>query len=301
MTDTVSRHFEVGFILFPGFPLLELSAVLKTFKIANLLSGNSFKTSYYAAAPSIESDSGLVVQTADSVSESLDACVLIAGNHQLPESQTLLPEYKVLAGIEGGTRILASQNLLDGYHVSLSGSPFDNCRDFPNIKISQKNCEADRDRITCHGTLSATNLALEILASLHSTELAQTVAEQLQLSVSSRFQRSHEKQIIQRKQPQIEEAIELMEANIEEPLGADELASLVGISRRQLERLFRKHLDTVPSKHYLKLRLEQARKLLQETVTPVVEVGIACGFSNASHFSTAYKNHFGKTPREERS
>lgn len=103
-----------------------------------------------------------------------------------------------------------------------------------------------------------------------------------------------------KQQPQIEEAIQLMAANIEEPLGADELASLVGISRRQLERLFRKHLDTVPSRHYLKLRLEQARKLLRESDRPVVDVAMACGFSNASHFSTAYKNHFDLTPREER-
>ncbi len=296
----MSRHFEVGFILYPAFPLLELASALETLKTANLHCDDAFTVNCYAGSSPLLSNSGLAILPAVEMPESMDVCVVIADNHQLPQQELKLPEYGILAGIEGGTRILARQQLLNGYHVSLSGSPFDNCGDFPDIKISQKNCEVDRNFITCHGSLSSVDLTLEVLALLHNSDLARDVATQLQLPTNSRFSLPPEKQSIRRKQPQIEEAVELMEANIEEPLGADELASLVGISRRQLERLFRKHLDTVPSKYYLKLRLEQARKLLQETTTSVVEVGIACGFSNASHFSTAYKNHFDKTPREER-
>lgn len=64
--------------------------------------------------------------------------------------------------------------------------------------------------------------------------------------------------------------------------------------------LFKKHLQTVPSKYYLELRLEKARQMLRRSDKPVLQVGLACGFSSASYFSTAYRNHYGLTPREER-
>ncbi len=51
----------------------------------------------------------------------------------------------------------------------------------------------------------------------------------------------------------------LMEANIEEPLSLDEVADYVGISRRQLERLFNRYLHCAPSRYYLELRLSRAR------------------------------------------
>ncbi|MFN2332288.1 MAG: helix-turn-helix domain-containing protein, partial [Halomonas sp.] len=87
---------------------------------------------------------------------------------------------------------------------------------------------------------------------------------------------------------------------VEEPLTTAELAEHLGISRRQLERLFKKHLRAVPSRYYLDLRLQRARRLLRESERPAGEVALMTGFSSAAHFSTSYRNHFGLTPREER-
>ncbi len=98
----------------------------------------------------------------------------------------------------------------------------------------------------------------------------------------------------------LSEAVALMEANIEEPLTTHELAEHLGISRRQLERLFKKYLQAVPSRYYLDLRLQRARRLLRESDHPAGEIALLTGFSSAAHFSTAYRNHFGITPREER-
>ena len=95
-------------------------------------------------------------------------------------------------------------------------------------------------------------------------------------------------------------AIELMQANLEEPLTSDELAGLVGISRRQLERLFKQALQRVPSQFYLELRLNRARELLRTTATSIIQIGLSCGFSSGSHFSSAYRAFFGTSPRDER-
>ena len=91
-----------------------------------------------------------------------------------------------------------------------------------------------------------------------------------------------------------------MEANLEELIALDDLASLVGISRRQLERLFKKYLNCVPRRYYLDLRLQKARQLLLQTGNSVAEVAIACGFVSAPHFSKSYRDRYDVSPRDER-
>jgi transcriptional regulator GlxA family with amidase domain len=100
--------------------------------------------------------------------------------------------------------------------------------------------------------------------------------------------------------PKLAEAVALMEANIGEPLTTEDIARLVGVSRRQLERLFRQHLDALPARWYLELRLERARRLLRESGQSILQIGLSCGFASAPHFSNAYRSHYGRTPRDER-
>jgi transcriptional regulator GlxA family with amidase domain len=101
-------------------------------------------------------------------------------------------------------------------------------------------------------------------------------------------------------QPKLTEAVTLMEANTEEPISLDELSGYVGISRRQLERLFQKHLNCVPTRYYLNLRLNRARLLLLQTSKSIVDIALACGFISAPHFSKCYRDLFSIPPRDER-
>jgi transcriptional regulator GlxA family with amidase domain len=101
-------------------------------------------------------------------------------------------------------------------------------------------------------------------------------------------------------QPKLTEAVMLMEANIEDPLTPDELSSLVSISRRQLERLFRSYLNCTPTQYYLGLRLRNARRLLLQTEKAIIDISLVCGFSSAPHFSKCYRDMFGLPPRDER-
>ena len=91
-----------------------------------------------------------------------------------------------------------------------------------------------------------------------------------------------------------------MEANIEEPIKLGELAALAGFSRRQLERLFLKHLGCTPSRYYLRVRLNRARRLLKQTSCSIVEIASLCGFVSATHFSRCYRKTMGRAPRQER-
>ena len=96
----------------------------------------------------------------------------------------------------------------------------------------------------------------------------------------------------------LDKAIGLMQANIEEPLPIGELVDLLQISNRSLERKFRTYLKTTPNTYYRQLRLAQANNLLLNTTLSVREVGLACGF--AGGFSVLYKSFFGLTPLEMR-
>jgi transcriptional regulator GlxA family with amidase domain len=93
---------------------------------------------------------------------------------------------------------------------------------------------------------------------------------------------------------------ELMEENIEKPLSLEHIARSTGLSRRQIERLFRRHLDCVPKRYYLEMRLRRARELLLQTAMPIMDVTTSCGFKSPPHFSRCYRAQFGYPPSAER-
>jgi transcriptional regulator GlxA family with amidase domain len=95
-------------------------------------------------------------------------------------------------------------------------------------------------------------------------------------------------------------AIRLMEDTADEPRDVRQIAAEVGLSPRQLERLFAKYLHANPRRHYLELRLDKARELLLQTSKPILDVAVACGFASASHFSRCYRSAYGHKPSDER-
>ncbi|MDC0737943.1 helix-turn-helix domain-containing protein [Cognatishimia sp. SS12] len=93
---------------------------------------------------------------------------------------------------------------------------------------------------------------------------------------------------------ELDQCIEIMQANIEDPIPIGELVAVLGMSNRSLERKFRTQLDTTPNRFYRELRLTKANNLLLNTTMSVRDVGLACGFSNG--FSGLYKSFYGITP-----
>ena len=93
---------------------------------------------------------------------------------------------------------------------------------------------------------------------------------------------------------------QLMEENIEKPLSLEKIAKMTGLSRRQIERLFKRDLNCVPKRYYLEMRLRRARELLLQTAMPIMDITAACGFQSPPHFSKCYRNQFGYPPSAER-
>ncbi len=210
---------------------------------------------------------------------------------------------KMLA-IGTGIHPLANAGLLNGKCSCCHWSSIEKLRQtFPEVLWSHQLFEQDAQLMTCAGGASTTDLMLAWLAQQQDLDMAVHLSEWFlveRMRPKDTQQRIPLKARIGTSQPKLIEAVTLMETNIEEPLSPDDLAYHVGLSRRHLERLFKKHLDSVPSRFYLQLRLDKARQMLRDTDRSIVEVGMACGFSSASHFSTTYRTHFNVTPRQER-
>lgn len=210
----------------------------------------------------------------------------------------------LVTGIHHGIWWLAMAGQLQGYRVAANWETFQQfAEQFERTIVTQHIYEIDRDRATCAGGQATLDFMLAMIGRDHGPELAERIADALGAST---LRSGDERQRIPfvtapgERHPRLNDALQLMEANIEDPLTTDEIANLVGVSRRQLERLFRQYLGAMPSKYYLGLRLAKARSQLQRTSKSVVQISLACGFSSAAHFSNAYRERFGVTPREDR-
>ncbi|QIH10185.1 MULTISPECIES: transcriptional regulator ArgR [unclassified Pseudomonas] len=210
----------------------------------------------------------------------------------------------VVGGLSAGVYPLAQLGLLDGYRAAVHWRWQDDFAErFPKVIATSHLFDWDRDRLTACGGMSVLDLLLAVLARDHGAELAGAVSEEL---VVERIREGGERQRIPLQNrlgsshPKLTQAVLLMEANIEEPLTTDEIAQHVCVSRRQLERIFKQYLNRVPSQYYLELRLNKARQMLMQTSKSIIQIGLSCGFSSGPHFSSAYRNFFGATPREDR-
>jgi transcriptional regulator GlxA family with amidase domain len=87
-----------------------------------------------------------------------------------------------------------------------------------------------------------------------------------------------------------------MSQTVEEPLPLLELCDTLGISRRQLERLFKKYTHQSPTQSYYGLRLERAHALLNETNLTITEIAAATGFNSTSHLARQYRSKYGVPP-----
>ena len=203
-----------------------------------------------------------------------------------------------------GAHVLARAGLLEGRVCTLHWENIPSFREtYPDIEVTDDLFEIDGNRFTCSGGTAALDLMLHLIRAEHGDELATRVSEECILD-HVRGGREHQRMPLAVRlgvdNRKLIDSIHLMETHLEEPLAQEALAAAVGISRRQLERLFRRHVGRPPNRYYMQLRLDRARKLLLQTDMAVVDVAMACGFVSASHFAKCYRRLYGVTPRQSR-
>ncbi|MBS7691569.1 GlxA family transcriptional regulator [Pseudomonas lalucatii] len=307
---------SIGFLLTDNFSLITLAAVLEPLRRANQFSGSDlyrWRTLTMDGRP-VRANSGMLVSPdgAATSEDDLDALIICGAENiqrccdpeQIRLLQRLADRGIHLGGLGSGSWHLASAGLLDGYECCTSWEyRVDMQEAFPSIILSTRYFVLDRDRYTAGNGSDGADMMLQLIKRSHGPVLAQAISDTLVLErIRSEQvpQRLTLRQTLGSSQPKLQEAIGLMEANLEEPIELVKLASFVGLSRRQLERLFCQYLQCSPSRYYLKLRLLQARQLLKQTKLSILDVASSCGFVSAQHFSKCYREHFGSAPSGER-
>lgn len=316
MIGSADGTTRICFYLVPHFSMLAFSSALEPLRMANY--DNKRPLYQWSLASSdgepVISSCGIrfPVDHSAQTREQYDAMFVCSGvNVHLVQDEPGIHWFKqldkqgtVLGAICTGAYLLAKAELLNDYRCTLHWENLAAAREeFPHIVISAELFEIDRNRYTCAGGTAPLDMMLSEIQHKHGVPMATRISEQFmceRIRDQNDRQRLPLTQRIGASQPKLAEAVSLMEANIEEPMTLDELSHHVGLSRRQLERLFQRYLQCVPTRYYLELRLERARQLLLQSSMPIVDIALACGFISAPHFSKCYRDTFSLPPRDER-
>jgi len=315
-SDPLLETQEFHFLLLPEFSVMGFASAVEPLRVANRFVPEAYRWK-------ILSLDGGPVRASNGMSLNVDAALdrahavqtlfVVAGFNPLQHYQSALGEAlrqldrqgATLGAIDTGAFVLAQARLLSGHPVTLHWEAQSAFKErFPALTVTQELIEWGQRRISCAGGTAAMDMVLALIGQRHGQALAATVSEQFlhgPVRSPSEHQRTevvarfgvHDKKLVQ--------AIQTMQAHLEEVLPIGALAAAMDVTRRQMERLFAAHLQVSPAAFYLSLRLDRARQLLEQSDMGVMAIAVACGFSGPSHFSRAYRRRFGVRPKDERS
>ncbi len=304
------------FALLDQFTLLSFACAVENLRIANRLAGRPLYSWILVGegGDTMQCSAGTVYKLDDDLVETArDDTIMVCGGMDVAQATTkrmlnwLRREARrgtTIGGLCTASYTLARAGLLDGRRATIHWENQDSfTEEFEEVDLTKSIFVVDGNRYTTAGGTSSIDLMLKLIADDHGEALASAVADQLIYSSIRTDQDTQRLSVPTRigvRHPKLSAVIQMMEANIEEPISPSILARDVGMSTRQLERLFRRYLNRSPKRYYMELRLGKARNLLLQTDMSVINVALACGFASPSHFSKCYRVHYSKTPYRER-
>ena len=311
-----SKPRQFVFVLLDQFTMLSFACAIEPLRIANRLSGKELYSWKLAG------EGGEIATCSNGTTFKLDMdldevnredVILLCGGIDVQKATTkrllnwLRREARRGASIGGlctAAYSMAKAGLLDGKRATIHWENQDSfAEEFEEVELTKSVFVVDSNRMTTAGGTASIDLVLKMIADDHGEELANAVADQ-QIYSSIRTDQDTQRLSIPTRigvrHPKLSQVIQMMEQNLEEPISPAILAKDVGMSTRQLERLFRRYLNRSPKRYYMELRLQKARNLLMQTDMSVINVALACGFASPSHFSKCYRAHYDTTPYRER-
>ena len=315
--EKIAQPQRFGFLLLRNYTMISLASAVDPLRMANQLSGEKLYQWYLITedgTPVAASDGILTVPDASMAeAPALDTLLVVGGvnivhsysEKQLAWLRKLNSRDVQLGGVCTGAFVLAEANLMEGQQCSVHWECMTTLQELhPGVTCNHHLFTVSPTRVTCTGGTAPMDMMLNIICENHGATLANGISEMFiidRIRDQNDYQKVPLKYTLGTAPPKLIEATTLMETNIEEPIFLEDLASLLSISRRQLERLFKNNLDCSPSRYYLKIRLHRARQLLKQSTIPIIEVAALCGFVSTPHFSKCYRTYMGIPPSQERS
>lgn len=306
----------VGFVLIDGFALMSATSAIEPLRAANLLSGsNLYRTRLFSEDGSwIASSCGGAFETEPmaNAASNLDLLFVVAGGDPLAQaSGTLYAHLRALnvrgvplGGISGGAVYLAKAGVMESRRFTVHWEYFEELQALNDRFLMERRLFViDRDRYTCAGGVAPLDMMHAIIRSDHGAELARSVSDwfiHTGIRSAEDPQRLEFADSRQSFHASVDAAVELMETHIADPLSLEQIAMLSGSGVRQLQRRFDAQFGRPIMQVYMQLRLKKADELVRKTRLSFMEVALATGFTNQSHFGQAFRTIFGMTPRDRR-
>jgi len=303
---------RIGVLLLDGYALMSCAAAVEPLRAANLLAGRDLydiallSESGGAAMASVGAAFDTVAL--DAATGAFDAMFVVAGGDPMglhcPRATAFLRKLDrqrcALGGISGGAVVLAKAGLLSGRRFTVHWQHFDALREAsPDYLMERRLYVIDRDRFTCAGGSAPLDMMHALITTHHGIALAGQVADWF---IHTRIRQADDPQkagLGERysvEDPTLLAVVGLMESHLADPLNVTQLALLSGMSPRHLQRRFEARVGVSLMRFYRALRLDKARELLGQTGLPVLDVALATGFVNGSHFTRAFRDRFGMPP-----
>ncbi|MFT5721557.1 MAG: AraC family carnitine catabolism transcriptional activator [Motiliproteus sp.] len=303
--------FTLTFLLLPEYGMVSLLSAIEPLRIANRLGERQvFRWQCLSASDEpVMASNGMALQPCLNMNLASSPRNLFVNasfhpEHNLDDKiiqwlRRLNMKGYVIGALDTGCYLLAKAKILENRRITLHWEAKAAFKEqHSGLVVTNEIFEIDGKCITCAGGTAASDMVLHLISGYCGSELAKKVCDQL---VKNGMREQTEQQTMGwMKQlniyhPKLLKALELMTENIEAPLSSQEIANLLAISMRQLERLFTKHCESTPSEYYLHLRIDHARQLLLDSSLSISEIAFASGFSSVTHFSRSYRKRHGTT------
>ncbi|MEX2496354.1 MAG: GlxA family transcriptional regulator [Woeseia sp.] len=313
-------QLKVGLVTLRDFTLLPFAGFLDVLRLATDEGDRSRQRAcrwsvMSAGGAAVRASCGTEVQADAPFSDprGFDYIVVVGGLlHERPQADEATDRF-LLEAAEAGVPLvglctavftLIRLGLMAGRKCCVSWYHYwDLRKSFPDITpIADHLFVVDGPRITCAGGTGAIDLAAWIVAR-HLGRATADKALHILLAEGARPADAPQPHVVTdhaARDPRLEMAVNIIEQNLAQPPSVDDVAHRIGLSRRQLERIFRHEFGMSPWKYSLGRRLRQAHLLLTRTGHTITDIAQECGFADASHFSRHVRMTFGASPQTVR-
>ncbi len=216
----------------------------------------------------------------------------------------LAAEGTLLCAVSTGTYLLAQAGLLDGRPATTHWSRLDDfARRYPRVELKRHHLITRSGNLYCAGSLNATaDLTAHLVERFYGT----AIARQVEAQFSPEIRRPAIQQAYLDGEPSAQpdelmaEAQQWLRERAAAPLDLARLATRLGISRRSLNRRFRRATGSTPGRFLQQQRVGEAAELLRKTNLSIGEVAARVGYEDAAHFATVFRRLTSQTPSRYR-
>ncbi|TQK45154.1 AraC family transcriptional regulator with amidase-like domain [Streptomyces sp. SLBN-118] len=310
---------------FPGVELLDVTGPAEVFSIASRLLGPDkpgYRVEVAAAAAGELGTSGGIRLVADvaleAVGDGVDT-LLVAGAMDLSAGRVepvvdlvvadwltrAAPGARRVAGLCAGAHLLAAAGILDGLPATTHWLTAEQlAADHPSVAVDPDPIFVRAGRVwTCAGVTAVLDLALAMVAEDHGQALALDTARAMVMYLKRPGGQSQFSVPLSLQAPADDRVDGLrlwIQEHLAEDLPVQVLADRLHLSVRHFSRLFRRRTGRTPSDYLEAVRLEAARRLLEESDRSLPGIAADTGLGSVETLHRVFRNRLGTTPAEYR-